>query len=512
MCRFEVISSQIFQQPQSRCRFGVIFSQFSSSPTHVQVQVWGRFTPNFPAALHISRCGHFSLYPGFSRGFGGTSGTGEREGLSAIPEFQNHGMGIKINLGKTAFKLFGGKRSICTLPSFFGGRGKKGLSKCKTHEGLSSAACDRGGGTGRDSPSGGSRDGQHAALASSRSAQLATDSGTRGELGQQDSSPPGSMEGWDKKPSGEKPSFPRPKKGLKGFFTSIRRHRKSKAAERAAEGRAAGPEPEGAASPGGDSSSGQATEPTGPVADGGGSEGDTTASFDSLTGCGDDIAEPDIAESSVAVERGRDAAKRSSCLVTYQGGGEEMAIPEENEDYLQQVWDSGVPGDSSYGAQVSSSSLETHASHEADAHPYMDGVDMLTPQSDQQESAPNSDEGYYDSTTPGPDDEAGEELKKDRLPRDSYSGDALYEFDALMSPSHGEESLFEGKVPHQGIFSYFMDFCLPAEKRMSHVTQPRSCRNVTEAEYLQECHMSPSPGAAGMSLRLSICKNVIVSP
>uniref|UniRef100_U3K9H7 Uncharacterized protein n=1 Tax=Ficedula albicollis TaxID=59894 RepID=U3K9H7_FICAL len=602
MCRFEVISSQIFQQPQSRCRFGVIFSQFSSSPTHVQVQVWGRFTPNFPAALHISRCGHFSLYPGFSRGFGGTSGTGEREGLSAIPEFQNHGMGIKINLGKTAFKLFGGKRSICTLPSFFGGRGKKGLSKCKTHEGLSSAACDRGGGTGRDSPSGGSRDGQHAALASSRSAQLATDSGTRGELGQQDSSPPGSMEGWDKKPSGEKPSFPRPKKGLKGFFTSIRRHRKSKAAESekaelpewsgdaeepgsaaaggaqsqgAAEGRAAGPEPEGAASPGGDSSSGQATEPTGPVADGGGSEGDTTAvpgngdvpdakaeaeaaacaefdrqslllafhpdfmdseppclhsgellslmlgdvtslkSFDSLTGCGDDIAEPDIAESSVAVERGRDAAKRSSCLVTYQGGGEEMAIPEENEDYLQQVWDSGVPGDSSYGAQVSSSSLETHASHEADAHPYMDGVDMLTPQSDQQESAPNSDEGYYDSTTPGPDDEAGEELKKDRLPRDSYSGDALYEFDALMSPSHGEESLFEGKVPHQGIFSYFMDFCLPAEKKstgMSHVTQPRSCRNVTEAEYLQECHMSPSPGAAGMSLRLSICKNVIVSP
>ncbi|XP_005046299.2 PREDICTED: APC membrane recruitment protein 1 [Ficedula albicollis] len=456
-------------------------------------------------------------------------------------------------LRKTAFKLFGGKRSICTLPSFFGGRGKKGLSKCKTHEGLSSAACDRGGGTGRDSPSGGSRDGQHAALASSRSAQLATDSGTRGELGQQDSSPPGSMEGWDKKPSGEKPSFPRPKKGLKGFFTSIRRHRKSKAAESekaelpewsgdaeepgsaaaggaqsqgAAEGRAAGPEPEGAASPGGDSSSGQATEPTGPVADGGGSEGDTTAvpgngdvpdakaeaeaaacaefdrqslllafhpdfmdseppclhsgellslmlgdvtslkSFDSLTGCGDDIAEPDIAESSVAVERGRDAAKRSSCLVTYQGGGEEMAIPEENEDYLQQVWDSGVPGDSSYGAQVSSSSLETHASHEADAHPYMDGVDMLTPQSDQQESAPNSDEGYYDSTTPGPDDEAGEELKKDRLPRDSYSGDALYEFDALMSPSHGEESLFEGKVPHQGIFSYFMDFCLPAEKSL----------------------------------------------
>ncbi|XP_053846099.1 APC membrane recruitment protein 1 isoform X1 [Vidua macroura] len=458
-------------------------------------------------------------------------------------------------LRKTAFKLFGGKRSICTLPSFFGGRGKKGLSKCKTHDGLSSAACDKGGGTRPDSPSEGSRDGQPGPLPGSRSAQLAMDTGARGDLGQQDGSPPGSIEGCDKKPS-----FPRPKKGLKGFFNSIRRHRKSKAAESekaelpewngdteeagnapgmgveiqgAVEGRGAGPVPETMAGPGdagGDSSCGEATEPMGPTADGGTSEGDTMAvpgngdvpdtkseaeaaacaefdreslllafhpdfmdseppclhsgdllslmlgdvtslkSFDSLTGCGDDIAEPDIAESSISVERSRDVAKRSSCLVTYQGGGEEMAIPEEAEEYLHQVWDSGVPGDRSYGAQVSSSSLETHASHEADAHPYMgdamDGVELLTPQSDQQESAPNSDEGYYDSTTPGPEDEAGEELKKDRLPRDSYSGDALYEFDTLMSPSHGEESLFEGKVPRQGIFSYFMDFCLPAEKSL----------------------------------------------
>ncbi|NXW78535.1 AMER1 protein, partial [Hirundo rustica] len=419
-------------------------------------------------------------------------------------------------LRKTAFKLFGGKRSICTLPSFFGGRGKKGLSKCKTHDGLSGAACDKG--TQPDSPS------QPGPLPSSRSAQLPVDTGSRGELGQQDGSPPGSIEGCDKKLNGEKSSFPRPKKGLKGFFNSIRRHRKSKAAESekaelpewngdaeeagnapgtgvesqgAVESTGAGPVPEATVCPGGDSSCGEGTEPTGPAADGGSSEGDTMAvpgngdppclhsgdllslmlgdvtslkSFDSLTGCGDDIAEPDIAESSVSVERSRDAAKRSSCLVTYQGGGEEMAIPEEAEEYLHQVWDSSVPGDGGYGAQVSSSSLETHASHEADAHPYvgdaMDGVDLLTPQSDQQESAPNSDEGYYDSTTPGPEDEAGEELKKDRLPRDSYSGDALYEFDALMSPSHGEESLFEGKVPRQGIFSYFMDFCLPAEKSL----------------------------------------------
>ncbi|NXG17770.1 AMER1 protein, partial [Grallaria varia] len=466
-------------------------------------------------------------------------------------------------LRKTAFKLFGGKRSICTLPSFFGGRGKgqgkKGLSKCKTHDGLSSAACDK---AQPDSPSERGAAERPGPLPGSRSsAQLPGDTGTRGDPGQQDGSPPGSIEGCDKKPNGDKSSFPRPKKGLKGFFNSIRRHRKSKAAEcekaelpewngdlpeeasgapavgvdgrGAVEGRGAGPVPVPTACPGGsggDPGCGEATEPTCPTADGGGSEGDTVVvpgngdapdtkpesdpaactdfdrdslllafhpdfmdgdppclhsgdllslilgdvtslkSFDSLTGCGDDIAEPDITESSIPVERSREATKRSSCLVTYQGGGEEMAIPEEAEEYLHQVWNGSVPGDRSYGAQVSSSSLETHASHEADAHPYMgdpmDGVDLLTPQSDQQESAPNSDEGYYDSTTPGPEDEAGEELKKDRLPRDSYSGDALYEFDTLMSPSHGEESLFEGKVPHPGIFSYFMDFCLPVEKSL----------------------------------------------
>ena len=492
-------------------------------------------------------------------------------------------------LKKTAFKLFGGKRSICTLPSFFGGRSKgqgkaaskKGLSKCKTHDGLSSAVYDKDGTAQPESPSEGSRDSRPCPLPSSQSAHLAADTTAKFDFGHQDSSPPGSIEGCEKKPNGDKSSLPRPKKGLKGFFNSIRRHRKSKAAEcekaelpewtgdaeeagkalgvgaesrGAAEGRGLGPAHLAAACPGSSEDScngGEAAEPVCLVADEGSSEGDAVVvpgkgddldvkpegdgvactefdcgsllqafqpdfvdndppclhsgdllslilgdvtslkSFDSLTGCGDDIAEPDITESTISVERSRDAAKRSSCLVTYQGGGEEMAIPEEVEEYLHQIWSSNVAGDRSYGAQVSSSSLETHASHEAEAHPYlgdaMDGVDLLTPQSDQQESAPNSDEGYYDSTTPGPEDEAGDglgELKKDRLPRDSYSGDALYEFyepdDALMSPSHGEESLFESKVSRPGIFSYFLDFCPAAEKSLNQAVEQK--RGVMETE------------------------------
>ncbi|NXW88665.1 AMER1 protein, partial [Alopecoenas beccarii] len=495
-------------------------------------------------------------------------------------------------LKKTAFKLFGGKRSICTLPSFFGGRSKgqgkvalkKGLSKCQTHDGLSGAACD---GAPPESPAEGSGDSRPCPLPSSQSAHLALDTSAKVDLGPRDSSPAGSAEGCEKKPNGDKSSSARPKKGLKGFLNSIRRHRKSKVAEcekaeapewsggseeagrapgaggesrGAAPGRALGPVPLAAAGPGssgGDRSGGgaagcaEAAEPGCVPAAEGSSEGDAVAmpgnrdvldtkpeadagvcaefdggdlllashpdfvdndppclhsgdllslilgdaaslkSFDSLTGCGDDIAEPDIAESSISVERGRDAAKRSSCLVTYQGGGEEMAVPEEAEEYLPRIWTRSAAGDGSYGAQVSSSSLETQASHEEEAQPSvgdaMDGVELLTPQSEQQESAPNSDEGYYDSTTPGLEDEAGDglgEMKKERLPRDSYSGDALYEFDALLSPSHGEESLFEGKVPHPGLLSYFLDLCLPAEKSLIQLMDQKRGLMETEEERL----------------------------
>ncbi|KAK2545208.1 hypothetical protein Q9966_001041 [Columba livia] len=401
-------------------------------------------------------------------------------------------------LKKTAFKLFGGKRSICTLPSFFGGRSKgqgkvaskKGLSKCQTHDGLSGAACD---GAQPESPSEGSGDSRPCPLPSSQSAHLALDTSARVDLGPWDSSPGGSAEGCEKKPSGDKSSFARPKKGLKGFLNSIRRHRKSKVAECE---RAEAPEWSGGSEEAGKAPDSMDIDP--PCLHSGDllslilGDAASLKSFDSLTGCGDDIAEPDIAESSISVERSRDAAQRSSCLVTYQGGGEEMAVPEEaEEEYLQQLWPRGAAGDRSYGAQVSSSSLETQASHEAQAQPYaggaMDGVELLTPQSEQQESAPNSDEGYYDSTTPGLEDEAGDglgEMKKERLPRDSYSGDALYEFDALLSPCHGEESLFEGKVPQPGLFSYFLDLCLPAEKSLMQLMDQKRGLMETEEERL----------------------------
>lgn len=499
-------------------------------------------------------------------------------------------------LKKTAFKFFGGKRSICTLPSFFGGKNKsqakgaskKGLSKSKTHDGISdtvhkeaSSGCLR-------SPSDGGPDfPPPQLLPSSQSAVLGAD--LRVGFTQTSNFLSSSSEGFEKKLMGEKSLFlPRSKKGLKGLFNSIRRHRKNKVAEPektelqewslrdtvteeqpCGNGLGGSPQsgtltPECAENFSSDAvpqitnhieegemdclvsspvrSIGEAARGPACPADGqpnledicadsaysdlpdafepefleksppcipSGEQlslmfGEVTSlkSFDSFTGCGDIIAEPDIdsiTESSTSVERSRDATKRTSCLVTYQGGGEEMALPEDLEEYLQQMWVGTIKGDAASEAHlpelITKCDLQGMNGAKEEVNLYTEGtrndIDLLTPHSDQQESAPNSDEGYYDSTTPGPEDEAVDgldEIKKDRLPRDSYSGDALYEFyeadDALMSPSHGDGSWFDGKVSPSKIFDQFLDFALPDEKDLIWLMEQKSEVMETEEQRL----------------------------
>ncbi|XP_060612441.2 APC membrane recruitment protein 1 [Anolis sagrei] len=479
-------------------------------------------------------------------------------------------------LKKTAFKLFGGKRSICTLPSFFGGKNKgqgkasskKGLSKSKTHDGLSDIGYEDSGPL--KGPSNVGESFPSPQLPSSQSALLATEANLRVNFIRPSASLSGSSEGFEKKPAGEKSLFlPRPKKGLRGFFNSIRRHRKNKATEpektelqewrscdvvietgvKAVEQKSVktheDKEDSGRASPCDVSPSinepqekEQPPEIVGDAVSGGevsrdvdldtdgvfcttttyrdlpdtlemeypdrspprvpsGEQlnllfGDVTSlkSFDSFTGCGDIIAEPDIdsiAGSCASAERSRDAGKRGSCLVTYQGGGEEMALPDGIEEYLQQVWEGAVKAGEAYETHLEKCEHRGTDGAKQEARLYVEGVDLLTPHSDQQESAPNSDEGYYDSTTPGPEDEAGEgleEVKKDRLPRDSYSGDALYEFyepdDTLLSPSHGGESWFDPKASPPDIVSHFFDFGLRDQKDLVEVMGQK--REVMETE------------------------------
>uniref|UniRef100_A0A1A7Y525 APC membrane recruitment protein 1 n=1 Tax=Iconisemion striatum TaxID=60296 RepID=A0A1A7Y525_9TELE len=185
-------------------------------------------------------------------------------------------------------------------------------------------------------------------------------------------------------------------------------------------------------------------------------------SFDSLTGCGDIIADQEddsFTESTVSGERSRNGGKRASCYLTYQGGGEEMASPEDlDETCLGEFWENNVSEEVCCACDPEQTDVtaESTSSHNvgvmsSSSAQQAGGVDtsmsdVLTPQSEHQESVPNSDEGYYDSATPGPDEgqEKSGRLRAARLPRDSYSGDALYELfapdESLMSPRYENKS------------------------------------------------------------------------
>ncbi|OCT65816.1 APC membrane recruitment protein 1 [Xenopus laevis] len=503
---------------------------------------------------------------------------------------------------KAHFKFFGGKKSICTLPSFFGGKHKglgkgnlrKGLSKSKTHDSISDVQI-------KDSSSIKLHvlelTSVRTCLTSSHSTTTAS---AQFDLSFHDTSPHGSTDCFDKKINGDKSlSLPRPKKGLKGLFRSIRRHKKNKIPDvekselcfHAAPcvEQVNKPEPEKIQEEGNkqtkteciiaevsqelslstsvgmeetesvvclsdvspitsvehplepdnlsslnkghsldtqldsaaicsndDGIFAEIVNPDGidkvPL-----SSGDQISlifedvsslkSFDSLTGCGDIIANQDIDTinaNAISLEQTRETTKRSSCLVTYQGGGEEMATPDNmEEEYLQQLLEDANEAEGSYelnnekeatNVQTAFSQVET-AAYPLCAHdPCIDravlnNTELLTPQSDQQDSAPNSDEGYYDANTPGPEDDSGDAFKyKERLPRDSYSGDALYEFyepdDSLMSPAPGGESLYETKMPCSEIFEQFFYFSFASNCDLIQDRAHKKCTTETEEERL----------------------------
>ncbi|KAB0372761.1 hypothetical protein FD755_015514 [Muntiacus reevesi] len=183
-------------------------------------------------------------------------------------------------------------------------------------------------------------------------------------------------------------------------------------------------------------------------------------SFDSLTGCGDIIADPED-------EAGPGCAKHAPGpgqpgpatkppgVVAYQGGGEEMASPAEADDsYLQEFWDmlsqtedrgEGPQGGAAPAAAAASdaqvapetpkearcaevtkdaSSVKRRRLHRVPTE-LPPKEEPKHPDKEPQEGVPNSDEGYWDSPTPRPEEDGG--ARKTGLPRDSDSGDALHE-------------------------------------------------------------------------------------
>ncbi|XP_078067490.1 APC membrane recruitment protein 1 [Mustelus asterias] len=534
-------------------------------------------------------------------------------------------------LKKTAFKLFGGRKSICTLPSFFTiknkgqvkGPSKKGIAKSKTHSGVSEVVLDINQKEGADNGWNGYTDSSSCnsaaarTLCGSKSEHSALDNNVNSDFYKGESPQPENSECFAPKQSTDKPSsVRRSKKGLRGLFSSIRRHKKNKAVDSAkgdpldsnyaaadfaqTEQMTAGEEGVRADVKKGlvelnlkssckmnHSGTGDSIDKIGTVNSTSSSSescaiktentlknkssdfetsgvevrkvtpveiktlngktgaailkmdssfgsmpdivkpncidhdppsvhsfdhislifGDVTSlkSFDSLTGCGDITADHDddsIAESTVSGERGRTAGKRSSCLVTYQGGGEEMATPDEVDDeYLEALWDKATGASTLYDSSQdiaedggecprSPGDVEHSALHINLTDPcVLRGVtdsainssELVTPQSDHQESAPNSDEGYYDSTTPGHDEEGGDSISQsqnERLPRDSYSGDALYELveqsDSLMNSPPSDKRSLETKSPLGTSFPSILNFSVPGDINVSCIPSKQS--------------------------------------
>ncbi|NXD80610.1 AMER3 protein, partial [Halcyon senegalensis] len=179
-------------------------------------------------------------------------------------------------------------------------------------------------------------------------------------------------------------------------------------------------------------------------------------SFDSLTGCGEIFADESSAhlelESSREVLLRRSKHKDNPVMGSFQGGVEQLASPGQNETVeFAKFWDNinksvrlhqsalfekkllKIPSpDAEKGrSQAATPVTEPQVSPDKDGdNSKQSSIETGTPKSDNQESTSTSDEGYYDSFSPGQDDEMKEAQTPGvpgRFPRDSYSGDALYE-------------------------------------------------------------------------------------
>ncbi|NXY43627.1 AMER3 protein, partial [Ceuthmochares aereus] len=179
-------------------------------------------------------------------------------------------------------------------------------------------------------------------------------------------------------------------------------------------------------------------------------------SFDSLTGCGEIFADESSAhlelENSKEILLRRSKHKDSPVMGSFQGGVEQLASPGQNETVeFAKFWDNinksvrlhqsalfdkkllKIPdaGVEEARSQAVASVTDHQVSPEKDGDDSKESsTETGTPKSDNQESTSTSDEGYYDSFSPGQDDETKQAQTPGvpgKFPRDSYSGDALYE-------------------------------------------------------------------------------------
>lgn len=377
----------------------------------------------------------------------------------------------KIN--KAAFKLFKKRKSGGTMPSIFGvknkGDGKSsgptGMVRSRTHDGLAEVLVLEG--SKKEEPPGGS---DHSGarpipgppkpsgpgLGSLASSSVAKSHSFFSLLKKNGRSETGKGDHAEASKAGGKQ-----KRGLKGIFSSMRWHRRDKRGKEEEEKavRAAGPG--NLVLPGSLTASLECVKEEPPRAarrpDSPGQDAPRHAA-----GCGDIIADPEE-EAGPSCDKhvpgpGKPVlSKKNASVVAYQGGGEEMASPDQVDDtYLPEFWDmlsqtedqgQGTQEGAAKAATASDTKLAPETSSDTrcgEAAKDMSSVkrrrlhripiesqqkeEPKHPEKEHQEGVPNSDEGYWDSTTPGPEEESisnSSSSKKVVIPRDSDSGDAL---------------------------------------------------------------------------------------
>ncbi|XP_021059164.1 APC membrane recruitment protein 2 isoform X2 [Mus pahari] len=377
----------------------------------------------------------------------------------------------KIN--KAAFKLFKKRKSGGTMPSIFGvknkGDGKSsgptGMVRSRTHDGLAEVLVLEG--SKKEEPPGGS---DHSGarpipgppkasgpgLGSLASSSVAKSHSFFSLLKKNGRSETGKGDHAEASKAGGKQ-----KRGLKGIFSSMRWHRRDKRGKEEEEKAARAAGPGSLVLPGSLTASLECVKEEPPRAarrpDSPGQDAPRHAA-----GCGDIIADPEE-EAGPSCDKhvpgpGKPVlSKKNASVVAYQGGGEEMASPDQVDDtYLPEFWDmlsqtedqgQETQEGAAKAATASDTKLAPETSNDTRCGEAAKDVSSVKrrrlhripiesqqkeepkhPEKEHQEGVPNSDEGYWDSTTPGPEEESvsnGSSSKKVVIPRDSDSGDAL---------------------------------------------------------------------------------------
>ncbi|KAM9316453.1 APC membrane recruitment protein 3 [Gastrophryne carolinensis] len=199
-------------------------------------------------------------------------------------------------------------------------------------------------------------------------------------------------------------------------------------------------------------------------------------SFDSLTGCGEIFA--DECSSFIDVENCRVTfiSKPNPIAANLEGGGEKLASPAKSESidfsklrgHIKSLPSNLQSANGPFGAKSPPEPNENNDCIPRDHMSISSCNDLMSCSeniSNPESPRSTSDEGYYDSYSPGLDEEKNEPETPSSFPRDSYSGDALYELFCEETKSPDCELPDSGS--NEGNPSSIYSFCVGSEENMA---------------------------------------------